>query len=203
MPTVARKVLSVIALVGLCCLLGFETVPTSGALAGAAVAATTPAPCVSATTTPVDLPGDSAVSVAETCQSSDDDIAGGEQLPPASFAKPTRRGDLLVAAVLCGVLNGGMAVPKLTSPSGWEKAKKHTGGIDGGLEVAIFYQADNPGGITSVTLGQVPKGNDDVSCTTFTWEITGTGDSSAVDATGFASVVGGMSIKVATSDGHA
>ncbi len=200
MPTVARKVLSVIAPLGLCCLLGFETVPTSSSLAGAAVAATTPAPCISATTTPVDLPGDSAVSVAETCQSSDDDIAGGEQLPPASFAKPTRRGDLLVAAVLCGVLNGGMVVPKLTSPSGWEKAKKHTGGIDGGLEVAIFYQADNPGGTTSVTLGQVPKGNDDVSCTTFTWEITGTGDSSAVDKTGFASVDGGTSINVATSE---
>ena len=39
MPTVARKVLSVIALVGLCCLLGSEAVPTGGALAGAAVAA--------------------------------------------------------------------------------------------------------------------------------------------------------------------
>ena len=44
-----------------------------------------------------------------------------------------------------------------------------------------------------------PQGNDDVSCTIFTWEITGSGDSSAVDATGFASVVGGMSITVATS----
>ncbi len=205
-PTVARRVLSVIAPLGLCCLLGFETVPTSGPLAGAAVVAAAPAPCVSTTTTPIDLPGDPAVSVATTCQSSDDDITGGEQLPPASFAKPTTRGDLLVAAVLCGVLNGGMAVPKLTSPSGWESAKKHTGGIDGGLEVGIYYRADNPGGLTSVTLGKVPQGNDDVSCTTFTWEITGTGESSSVDATGVASVVGGTSITVATSaatrDGH-
>lgn len=99
-----------------------------------------------------------------------------------------------------------MAVPKLTSPSGWESAKKHTGGIDGGLEVGIYYRADNPGGLTSVTLGKVPQGNDDVSCTTFTWEITGTGESSSVDATGVASVVGGTSITVATSaatrDGH-
>ncbi len=195
----ARIVLSVFASLCLFCLLGVGATTTRSPSAGAGVNASAEGSCINATTTPIDFPGASAVTVADTCQSSSDDIAGGEEIPPASFAKATRAGDLLVAGVLCGVLSAGMPVPKLTAPPGWDKAKKHTGGIDGGLEVAIFYRADNPGGITSITLGQVPAGNDNVSCTTFTWEITGAGAGSSVDASGFASVVGGSSITVATS----
>lgn len=199
MPTAARIVLSLIVPVSLCWLLGAGTASSSGPLAGAAVVAAAAGPCVNATTTPIDVPSGSKVTIADTCQTSYDGIAGGEQLPPASFAHPTKEGDLLVAAVLCGILQAGMTVPKLTPPPGWDKAKKHTGGIEGGLEAAIYYRADNPGRISSIPVGHVPAGSDDVSCTIFTWEITGAGNSSSLDATGSASVVGGTSIAVATS----
>jgi hypothetical protein len=198
-PTAARMVLTLIVPVSLCCLLEAGIASTSVPLAGAEVVATAVGACVKATTTPVDVPGDPNVTIADTCQTSYDGIPGGEQLPAASFAHATTQGDLLVAAVLCGVLNAGMSVPKLTAAPGWDKAKKRTGGIQGGLEAAIFYRADNPGGISSVPLGHVPAGSDDVSCTTFTWEITGAGGSSSLDATGSSSVVGGASILVATS----
>jgi len=197
-PTVARMVLSVIAPLSLCGVLEVGTL-ASAQPGSAEVVSNAPATCINDTTTPTELPGASGVTIADTCQSSSDNLTGGEQIPAASFAKPTRSGDLLVAAVLCGVLNAGMKVPKLSPPSGWTKAKKHTGGIQGGLEAAIYYRANNQGGITSVMFGQIPAGNDYVDCTTFTWEITGAGDSASLDATGFASVEGGMSITAATS----
>ncbi len=155
--------------------------------------------CATQTTSPIAVPGSSNVDIVDTCQSSQNSVTGGEQLAPASFALPTKTGDLLVAAVLCGVLNGGMDVPKLVLPPGWTRAKRHTGGIQGGLEASIFYRADNPGGITSITLGREPTGNNDVFCTTFTWDIAGAGTAASLDATGYASVTGGTSINVATS----
>jgi hypothetical protein len=205
-PTAARMVLTLIAPVSLCCLFEVGVASTSVPVAGAQVVATSASACVKTTTTPIEVPGDPNITIADTCQTSHDGIPGGGPLPPAYFARATKQGDLLVAAVLCGVLQAGMSVPKLTAAPGWDKAKKRTGGIQGGLEAAIYYQADNPGGISSVPLGHVPAGSDDVSCTTFTWEITGAGDSSSLDAAGSASVVGGGSISVdtstATQNGH-
>jgi hypothetical protein len=196
-PTVARIASPAVVLLCLCCLSGPGIGP--GAPPAGAEDAATSSSCVATTTTPIVLPGDSSVAVADTCQSSANALTGGEQVPAAAFARPTKPGDLLAAAVQCGVLKAGMAVPDLVPPAGWDKAKKRTGGIDGGLEVAIYYRPDNPGGITSVKLGQVPVGTDDVSCTTFTWEITGTGERATLDATGSASVVGQTQITVATT----
>jgi hypothetical protein len=198
-----NMILAVVAC--LCCLSVVGTAPLNGPPAGAEESATASSGCVNATTSPTGLPGGSTlpgastVAVVDTCQSSAGPITGGEKIPRAAFAEPTKAGDLLVAAVLCGVLTGGMAVPTLTLPPGWHKGAKHTGGIQGGLEATIYYQADNPGGVTSVALGREPAGNNDVWCTTFTWEISGAGASASVDAKGFASVVGGTSITVATS----
>jgi hypothetical protein len=200
-PRLARMTTSAIALLCVGCLVGTGTVLSGASLAGAEVSAAAASSCTNASTTPIDVPGDSTVTIADTCQTSSNNLTGGDQLPPASFAQATKRGDLLAAAVLCGVLKAGMQVPRLAFPAGWHRAKKHTGGIQGGLEAAIYYQADNPGGTTSITLGHVPAGNDDVWCTTFTWEIAGAGDSSSVAASGFASVTGGNSITVGTSKG--
>lgn len=85
----------------------------------------------------------------------------------ARFPRPTTAGDLLVAAVTDGVLTSGMRQPGW-HPAGWRRAASVIGGntadggrggyATGGLQAAIFYRTDNPGGITSVPIGKVPAG---------------------------------------------
>ena len=180
MPTAARMVLTLIVPGSLCCLLEAGIASTSVPLVGAEVVAAAAGRASRRPPPPSTFrairtsPSPTHVRPATT--------AYRRQLPPASFAHATKQGDLLVAAVLCGVLQAGMSVPKLTTAPGWDKGKKRTGGIQGGLEAAMYYRVDNPGGISSVPLGYVPAGSDDVSCTTFTWEITGAGDISSLDA---------------------
>lgn len=84
----------------------------------------------------------------------------------AHFAHPTKKGDLLVAAVIDGVFTSGMAQPKWHLP-GWRRGAAVIGGNradggrggygTGGLAATIFYRPDNPGGITAVRLGTIPE----------------------------------------------
>lgn len=98
--------------------------------------------------------------------------AGGHGVPgpatfSATFPAPTRRGDLLVAAIIDGVVVSGMQQPRW-HPPGWRLGDEAIGGQTatngagppqtGGLQVAVWYLPDNPGGITSVDLGTVPGG---------------------------------------------
>jgi hypothetical protein len=138
------------------------------------------------------------VTILQSHQSSESAVRGPATLAAAQFAHPTRRGNLLLAAVLCGVLRGGMKVPALSLPNGWRGGVRRTGGILGGLEASIYYWPDNPGGVTSLALGTVSRGAV-VWCTTFTWEVSGAGPYDAVVAAGTASVIGGTAITVRTS----
>ena len=89
MPTAARMVLTLIAPVSLCCLFEVAVASTSVPVAGAQVVANANA-CVKTTTTPMELPGDPNITIADTCQTSHDGIPGGGQLPPAYFARAAR-----------------------------------------------------------------------------------------------------------------
>jgi hypothetical protein len=83
----------------------------------------------------------------------------GPRLVVARFARPTVRGDLLVAAVVDGVDTSGMTQPRDELP-GWtlgedviggNRANGGSGPYDtGGLQAAIYFYPDNPGGIVSV-----------------------------------------------------
>jgi hypothetical protein len=95
--------------------------------------------------------------------------APGPAAVGARFARPTRAGDLLVAAVIDGVRYAGMPQPQWRS-AGWRVAGDVIGGntggngsggyATGGLQATILYLPDNPGGITRVPLGTVPAGTD-------------------------------------------
>jgi hypothetical protein len=129
-------------------------------------------------------------------QSSQSNVMGPGRLSPARFPHPTKRGSLLVAAVLCGVVHDGMEVPALFLSSRWRRAEQRIGGIQGGLEAALFYYPDNPGGITSVPLdaGDAPNvaSGSNAWCTTFLWEVSGVGTHNTLDAVGSASYVQGQ-----------
>jgi len=85
----------------------------------------------------------------------------------ATLPRPTRAGDLLVAAVIDGVRTSGMRQPSWHLP-GWRRAGEVIGGNTadgqrddrrtGGLQAAIFYRPDAPAGVTSVEIGTVPEG---------------------------------------------
>lgn len=85
----------------------------------------------------------------------------------ATLPRPTRAGDLLVAAVIDGVRTSGMRQPSWHLP-GWRRAGDVIGGNTaqggsggrrtGGLQAAIYYRPDSPGGVTSVPIGTVPRG---------------------------------------------
>lgn len=107
--------------------------------------------------------------------------APGPVAVTATFAHPTRAGDLLVAAVVDGVRSSGMRQP-VWQPRGWRTAGEVIGGNTagggtggyrtGGLQAAIYYLPDNPGGVTTVRLGSVPAGTD-ANVTTVVAEIAG------------------------------
>ncbi len=148
------------------------------------------------------------ITIVQADQSSQSGLVGPATLAPASFSKPTKAGDLLVAAVLCGVVSAGMHVPALSLPSGWLLGRHRVGGVQGGLEAAIYFEPNNPGGVTSVPLDadgavSLPAGSA-AYCTTFTWEVAGFGTSASLDASGAHSLVQSenpatMSITVKTS----
>lgn len=85
----------------------------------------------------------------------------------ATLPRATHAGDLLVAAVIDGVRTSGMRQPSWHL-AGWRRAGEVIGGNTagggsgdqrtGGLQVAIFYRPDAPGGVTSVKIGTVPPG---------------------------------------------
>lgn len=88
----------------------------------------------------------------------------------AALAAPSRRGDLLVAAVVCGVVGDGTPVPTLQLPTGWHEAVRRVGGFEGGLEAALYFYPSNPGGVRRFAVGSVPRGTD-AYCTTFSMEL--------------------------------
>jgi len=116
----------------------------------------------------------------------------------ASFGSPTLTGDLLVADVICGVFIGGQTNATLSLPAGWTQGVGLVGGIQGGLETAEYYYPDNPGGITSFSVGSIPEGSE-ADCTTFSSELAVTGSSVTVQASGTASATSGSSISVTTA----
>lgn len=85
----------------------------------------------------------------------------------ASFSRPSTPGDLLVAAVIDGVVTSGMRQPRW-GPPGWRVAIDEIGGetatdgagawTTGGLQVTILYRAHDPGGVTTVRFGSIPQG---------------------------------------------
>lgn len=108
------------------------------------------------------------------------------------FPTPTKPGDLLVAAVVDGVLTSGMQQPHWY-PAGWHVAAQVIGGnladggkgryATGGLQANLFYLPDNPGGITHVGLGKIPSGTQS-DVTAFVLEIAGVPSQLSVDASG-------------------
>jgi hypothetical protein len=83
------------------------------------------------------------------------------------FRHPTRRGTLLVAAIIDGVEQGpqpSWRIPRWRRGAGTIGGQLATSGrpTSGGLQSEIFFDPDNPGGITSVAIGKVPAG-------TITW----------------------------------
>lgn len=100
----------------------------------------------------------------------DDGVAGPRTLH-VSFRHPTRRGTLLVAAIIDGVVHGGMTQPDWRI-EGWRRGAGMIGGqlgttgrpTAGGLQSVILFDPDNRGGATSLDIGQIPAGT--ITCVT-------------------------------------
>jgi hypothetical protein len=110
----------------------------------------------------------------------------------ARFDRPTTAGDLLVAAVIDGVQTSGMTQPEMLLPHwtpgrdviGGNTADGGTGGYaTGGLQSAIYLYPDNPGGLLSLAVAEVPRGTaSDV--TVVLAELSGVPRKVSVDVTG-------------------
>jgi hypothetical protein len=110
----------------------------------------------------------------------------------ARFDHPTTAGDLLVAAVIDGVQTSGMTQPEMLLPHwtpgrdviGGNTADGGTGGYaTGGLQSAIYLYPDNPGGLLSLAVADVPRGTaSDV--TVVLAELSGVPMKVSVDVTG-------------------
>lgn len=110
----------------------------------------------------------------------------------ARFNRPTTVGDLLVAAVIDGVQTSGMTQPEMLLPHwtpgrdviGGNTADGGTGGYaTGGLQSAIYFYPDNPGGLLSLPVVDVPRGTaSDV--TVVLAELSGVPEKVSVDVTG-------------------
>jgi hypothetical protein len=114
----------------------------------------------------------------------------GPRTISASFSTPTRAGDLLVAAVIDGVGMSGEPQPRDRMP-GWTAGQDVIGGnvapgggwTTGGLQAAIYFYPDNPGGIRSVPATTISR--DAVSdVTIFLAEFSGAPKRVAVDVAG-------------------
>ncbi|MGH9046978.1 MAG: hypothetical protein ACRDVW_06655 [Acidimicrobiales bacterium] len=108
------------------------------------------------------------------------------------LSQPTRRGDLLIAAVDDGVVTSGMVHPQYllnhwnlaVTTIGGETAHNGTGPYrTGGLQASIYFLADNPGGIVQVPVARVPNGTQATVTITIA-ELSGVPASLAVNATG-------------------
>jgi hypothetical protein len=118
--------------------------------------------------------------------------APGPRSIVVSFARPTRRGDLLVAGVDDGVQTSGMTHARYLF-NGWRKAASVIGGeragtgagsyATGGLQAAVYFRPDNPGGIVSVPVARIPPGSLDWVSVVLV-EFRGSPRSLHVDATG-------------------
>jgi hypothetical protein len=128
----------------------------------------------------------------------------------ARFDRPTTAGDLLVAAVIDGVQTSGMTQPEILLPHwtlghdviGGNTADGGTGSYaTGGLQSAIYLYPDNPGGLLSLAVAEVPRGTaSDV--TVVLAEVSGVPRKVSVDVTGGSSsgpTVGTDSTKSAVS----
>jgi len=129
--------------------------------------------------------GDQSGRAASVVASGQSDAAAmhGPERFSARLPTTSRRGDLLIAAVVCGVVGNGMAVPALRLPAGWHEAVRRVGGFEGGLESALYFYPLNPGGLRRFSVGSVPRGTD-AYCTTFTVELRGIGPGARLEATG-------------------
>jgi hypothetical protein len=142
------------------------------------------------------------INIVQTAYTYQDDLTGPATLGPTDFGQPTQAGNLLVAAVLCGVGTIGDPNTNISLGSGWQEATDITGGYEQGLQTAIFYYPDNPGGISQTPdIGTIPSDSAGIDCTTFLWEISGAGTGVSVDARGTVSVDpndGQVSVQTAT-----
>lgn len=108
------------------------------------------------------------------------------------FPHPTRKGDLLVAGVDDGVETSGMVHARYRFP-GWRRAITTIGGqrattgrvATGGLQAALYFYPDNPGGIVSVPVASIPAGSLDWVSVVLV-ELADTPPAATVDTTGTA-----------------
>ena len=118
-------------------------------------------------------------------------VAGPAELD-AVFPEPTKAGDLLVAAVIDGVVTSGMRQPGW-DPTGWRLAVDEIGGETatdgvgpprtGGLQASVWFWPDNPGGVTAVRFGEIPAGTT-AAVTAYVAELSGVPRKLRVVATG-------------------
>lgn len=93
------------------------------------------------------------------------DGAPGPRTVRVGFPRPTRRGSLLVAAIVDGVEHSGMTQPGWRI-AGWRRGAGMIGGqlattgrpTTGGLQSVILFDPDNRGGVRSVAIGTIPRG---------------------------------------------
>lgn len=163
---------------------------TNGAGAGHASRAT-----IASTTSP------GGIQIVQSSTTFGDNQTGPVNLAPGKFDDPTRAGDLLVAAVLCGTVQNGIRNADISLGSGWLRGSGIVGGYLGdGLQSDVWYYPDNPGGITGTgSLGTVPSGTT-AYCTTFLWELSGAGTTPTVDTTGTADVPSNRGVVTVRSD---
>lgn len=106
------------------------------------------------------------------------------------FPHPTTKGDLLVAGVDDGVEQSGMVHARYRFPH-WRRAVETIGGqrattrgaATGGLQAAIYFYPDNPGGLVSVPVASIPPGSLDWVSVVLV-ELADTPPATAVDTTG-------------------
>lgn len=93
------------------------------------------------------------------------DGTDGPRTVRVNFPRPTRRGTLLVAAIVDGVEHSGMTQPGWRI-AGWRRGAGMIGGqlattgrpTTGGLQSVILFDPDNRGGVRSVAIGTIPRG---------------------------------------------
>lgn len=116
----------------------------------------------------------------------------GPQTLTVRLDRPTKRGDLLIAAIDDGVVTSGMVHPHYlfsdwdlgVTTIGGETANNGTGSYrTGGLQASIYFLPDNPGGIQSIPIATIPRGTQATVTVTIA-ELSGAPNGLRVDTTG-------------------
>ncbi len=116
----------------------------------------------------------------------------GRRTLTVTLERPTRPGDLLIAAIDDGVVTSGMTHPSYLF-TGWHLAVHTIGGETahngrgayrtGGLQASIFFLPDNPGHLQTIPVARVPGGTQATVTVTIA-ELSGIPHGLRVDATG-------------------